>query len=34
MVRQTAAAPWARVDFEHGSATAETIDKAWIYCVT
>jgi hypothetical protein len=30
---QPAAAPFARVSFEHGSETDESVDKAWIYCV-
>jgi len=31
--QQPAAAPFARVSFEHGEAIPETVDKAWIYCV-
>ena len=30
---QPAAAPFARVSFEHGSTTDESVDKGWIYCV-
>ena len=30
---QPAAAPYARVSFEHGETTDESVDKAWIYCV-
>jgi hypothetical protein len=30
---QPAAAPFARVSFEHGSENDESVDKAWIYCV-
>jgi hypothetical protein len=30
---QPAAAPFARMSFEHGETTDELVDKAWIYCV-
>jgi hypothetical protein len=31
--QQPAAAPFARVSFEHGEGTPQTVGKAWIYCV-